>query len=87
MKVRFPQRKLYLMKNKPWNNTNSDYENTEVEIKKKRGCPKGSSTANKNQQKEQLDGNVAEWNEVVGHNYLRLQEFRFIPAKKPLSSG
>ena len=75
------------MKNKPWNNTNSDYENTEVEIKKKRGCPKGSSTANKNQQKEQPDGNVAKRNEVVGHNYLRLQEFRFIPAKKTLSSG
>ena len=72
---------------KPWNNTNSDYENTEVEIKKQRGCPKGSSTANKNQQKEQPYGKVAEWNEVVDHNDLRLHEFRYIPAKKPLSSG
>ena len=64
-------------------NTNNDYENTEVGSKKKRGHPKGSSTANKNQQRGQPDENVDEWNEVVGDNNLRLHEFRFIPAKEP----
>ena len=64
-------------------NTNSDYEDTEVGNKQKRGRPKGTSTANKNQQREQPDENVDECNEVVGDNDLRLHEFRFIPAKEP----
>ena len=64
-------------------NTNSDYENTEVGNIKKRGPPKGPSTANKNQQRKQPDENVDEWNEVVGDNDLRLHQFRFIPAKEP----
>ena len=64
-------------------NTNNDYENTEVGSQKKRGRPKGPSTANKNQQRGQPDENVDEWNEVVGDNNLRLHEFRFIPAKEP----
>ena len=64
-------------------NTNSDYENTEVENKKKRGRPKGPSTTNKNQQREQPDENVDEGNEVVGDNDLHLHVFRFIRAKEP----
>ena len=63
-------------------NTNSDYENTEVGNKKKRGCPKGPLTANKNQQSEKPDESVDKWNEVVGDNDLRLHECRFIPAKE-----
>ena len=65
------------------NNTNSGYENTEVGNKKKRGCPKGPLTANKNQQREKAAESVDKWNEVVGDNDLRLHECRFIPAKEP----
>ena len=64
-------------------NTNSDYENTEVGNKKKRGCSRGPPTANKNQQREHPDENIDKWNEVVGDNDLCLHEFRFIPAKEP----
>ena len=64
-------------------NTNSGYENTEVGNKKKRGCPKGPLTANKNQQREKAAESVDKWNEVVGDNDLRLHECRFIPAKEP----
>ena len=64
-------------------NTNNDYENTEVGNKKKKGHPKGPLTVNKSQQREQLDENVDKWNEVVDNNDLCLHEFRFIPAKEP----
>ena len=60
-------------------NTNSDYENTEVGNKKKRGCPKGPLTANKNQQSENLMKaltNGMKWLAIMIYVYMNADLFR-----------